>query len=80
MRLRLPWGMLGLADPSSRTALGPGKPARTEVVDGLALTLDADGSQLTMDYTWPAWNHVEHGERLKAGVEVLAEAFRDLAR
>jgi len=80
VRLRLPWGMLGLADPSSRTALGPGKPARTEVVEGLALTLDADGSQLTMDYTWPTWNHVEHGERLKAGVGVLAKAFRDLAR
>ncbi len=27
VHLRLPWSMLGMADPSSRTALGPGDPA-----------------------------------------------------
>lgn len=80
VRLRLPWAMLGLADPSSRTALGPGQPAEAEVIEGLVLTVDADGAQLRLDYTWPTWNFVEHTERLKPGVDALAEAFRDLAR
>lgn len=80
VRLRVPWAMLGLADPSSRTALGPGKPAGAQIVRGIRLSFDADGERVGMDYTWPTWNHVEHTERLKPGVDVLADAFRDLGR
>ena len=79
-RLRVPWPMLGLADPSSRTALGEGIPAAAVPVDHLGLTFDADGATTSMTYTWPTWNHVEHTERLKDGAEVLAAAFRDAGR
>jgi hypothetical protein len=80
IHLRLPWPMLGLADPSSRTALGPGRPARMVPVDGLRLELRVDGSRAGLDYTWPAWNHVGSTERLKAGVGAVAEAFGELGR
>ena len=79
VRLRLPWPMLGLADPSSRTALGPGRPARLVPIDGLGLTFETDGSRERLDFSWPAWNSIGHTERLDAGADVLAEAFRDLA-
>jgi hypothetical protein len=39
IRLRLPWAMLGLSDPSSRTALGEGTPASTVRIPGLTLRL-----------------------------------------
>jgi hypothetical protein len=80
VRLRVPWSMLGLADPSSRTALGEGTPARGVTIDGIGLTLSAGGGQTTLHYTWPTWNYLGYHERLKAGSGVLARAFRDLAR
>jgi hypothetical protein len=80
VRLRVPWAMLGLSDPSSRTALGEGRPAVVEVVERLGLTFEADGERVAMDYTWSPWNYVDHTERLKSGVDVLAEAFRELGR
>jgi hypothetical protein len=79
VHLRVPWPMLGLADPSSRTALGPGTPARMVPVEGLGLTLQVDGSTNRLDFSWPRWNSLDHTERLVAGHEVLARAFRDLA-
>ena len=47
VRLRIPWSMLGLADPSSRTALGEGVPAERVTIDGIDLPLDADGEHRT---------------------------------
>lgn len=79
IHLRIPWSMLGLADPSSRTALGPGDPARMEKVPGMALHYDADGQQADLRFDWPAWNYTTYHERLKAGLGVLASAYRDLA-
>jgi hypothetical protein len=79
LQLRLPWPMLGLADPSSRTALGPGRPAQLVPISGLGLTFEVDGSTNRLDYSWPTWNTIGHTERLVAGADVLAEAFRDLA-
>ena len=35
VRLRIPWSMLGFADPSSHLALGEGKPAERVTVDGI---------------------------------------------
>jgi hypothetical protein len=80
VHLRLPWPMLGLADPSSRTALGPGTPATLVPVEGLGLTLRVDGSTNRLAFSWPRWNSIGHTERLVAGHEVLGQAFRDLAR
>ena len=78
LHLRLPWPMLGLADPSSRTALGTGRPGPLVPSRASGSTcgwtgLDAPG------LLWPRWNSIGHTERLVAGAELLGEAFRELA-
>lgn len=81
MRLRLPWSMLGLADPSGRTALGPGGPATGVRVPGITFGFRVPGSTpATMRRTWPRWNHVTSTERVKQGAAVLARAFRETGR
>src|SRR3954452_16603920 len=79
VRLRIPWPMLGLADPSSKVALGAGGPPARVPIDGLGLRFEVDGSTNALAYTWPRWNTVPHTERLKAGSAVVGRAFRDLA-
>jgi hypothetical protein len=79
IRLRLPWSMLGLADPSARTALGEGTPAQLVPIDGIGLTFDADGAQERLDFAWPTWNNTSYTRRPKAGIDVVEKAFRDLA-
>ncbi len=79
LRVRLPWSMLGMADPSARIALGEGVPAARMKVPGIGFTLDVDGEQHELDLTWPTWNRVEYTTRVKAGADVLAEAYADLA-
>ncbi|ROR90044.1 hypothetical protein [Nocardioides aurantiacus] len=79
LEVRLPWSMLGMADPSARVALGEGRPAARVQVPGIGLALDVDGEQHALDLTWPTWNRVEHTTRVKAGADVLAEAYADLA-
>ena len=70
-----------MADPSSRTALGPGDPATGVKVPGITLRFEVPGSpSATLDYTWPTWNYVGYTERTKQGADVLADAFRETAR
>jgi hypothetical protein len=76
LRIRVPWPMLGLSDPSSRTALGEGKPASTVTIPGLALGIDAEGTTTPLDYTWPTWSSIGYDERVKQGADRLAAAFR----
>ncbi|MFN8110050.1 MAG: hypothetical protein U0Y82_09440 [Thermoleophilia bacterium] len=75
VHLRIPWSMLGLADPSSRLALGEGTPARMVAVRGIGFTFDADGARTGLRFTWDPWNHTTYRERLKDGVQALADAF-----
>lgn len=79
VRLRIPWPMLGLADPSSRTALGEGVPAELVEVPGIGLSFTTGGETTRLDFAWPTWNHTTYTPRLKAGAGVLADAFADLA-
>ena len=79
VRLRIPWPMLGLADPSARTALGPGRPAAMVPIEGIGLTFEADGERETLEFSWPTWNHTTYQTRQKAGIDVVEQAFRDLA-
>ena len=79
VRLRIPWSMLGFADPSSHLALGEGVPAARVRVDGIDLAFDADGAAESLDVRWPDWNSTGYREREKAGIGVLAKAYRDLA-
>ncbi len=79
VQLRLPWPMLGLADPSGRTALGPGMPAELVPIDGIDLDFEAEGATEDVRFTWPEWNFTTYTARPKAGIEVVEKAFRDLA-
>lgn len=79
VRMRLPWALLGLADPSSRTALGIGIPAEPVKVDRLRLRFSTDGAALDTVYRWPTWNHAGYTERAKAGQHLLRDAYHDLA-
>ncbi|KRF12456.1 hypothetical protein ASG90_15955 [Nocardioides sp. Soil797] len=78
VRLRIPWPMLGLADPSARMALGTGRPAELVKITSLGLHIVVDDEAVSMTYDWPTWNHIDHTERRLAGSDVLEKAFRDL--
>lgn len=80
LRLRLPWSMLGMADPSARIALGEGRPAERVRVDGIGLALSVDGERHDVDLTWPTWNRVSYETRVKAGADVLRAAYVELGR
>jgi len=82
IRLRIPWAMLGISDPSSRTALGAGNPPATQVLDrGLTLSLSVGGSvPYRTRYIWPTWTEPRYTERLKAGLGPVSVAFQSLAR
>lgn len=79
LELRVPWPMLGLADPSSKVALGEGNPAQMVTIDKVGLTFHADGASSSLDFAWPEWNFTGYRERLKAGSEDVEKAMRDLA-
>lgn len=82
VRLRIPWPLLGLTDPSSRTALTEGSAPAVQVIEDLGLTVSvAGGTPVTLRYSWPTWDTpsgVGHTERLKTGIDVVAETFREL--
>ncbi|MFZ0159004.1 MAG: hypothetical protein WAL50_08265 [Kineosporiaceae bacterium] len=81
VRLRVPWAMLGLSDPSSRTALGEGKPAATQAISRIGFTFSvAGGTPVKVGFGWRTWNAVQYTERLKTGVEQVAGSFRQLNR
>lgn len=79
VRLRLPWSMLGVVDPSAHVALGRTDRPRFETVDGLGLRVRAPGSDLRLAYRWPAWGSLPVTTRLVEGHEELASAYRELA-
>ena len=75
LTVRVPWAMLGFADPSSR-AVGVPRPPRltTQVSPGVRLTLSASGTDQVVDQvSWAGWTQPYYNERLKQG----AERFRD---
>jgi len=74
--LRLPWSMLGLGDPSSKTAVVPraGQPVAVKV-DDIGVVVDAGtGGTADLRIRWDAWNRAKHTERVKAGVQPLTDA------
>ncbi|GAA5028412.1 hypothetical protein GCM10023258_23880 [Terrabacter aeriphilus] len=80
--LRLPWSMLGLADPSSKTAVVPesGRPVGVRV-DDIGVVVDAGpGGTADLRIGWDAWNRATHTERVKAGVQPLIDAFVAVSR
>lgn len=78
--LRLPWGLLGFADPSSLQAVSVGQDGTIAAVPtpGLELTVDGVGDPVTVAIGWEPWNVVTWTERLKDGVDVFSEATLDV--
>ncbi len=79
IRVRLPWSMLGLADPSSRTALGEGTPAELVRIAGIRFTIVTGRTTLPFRFTWDTWNYTTYSERPKAGITTLLDAIADVA-
>jgi hypothetical protein len=78
--VRVPWGMLGYADPSAHKVGVPVPSAAgvatlsTQISPGVGVDVSAAGTdQQTGEVTWVNWNRPYWTERLKAG----ASAFRD---
>lgn len=80
--LRLPWSMLGMADPSSHVAVVPdanGEPTPAPVGD-IAMSVESGGVGTAVgSLQWDNWQSGDAVERVKRGAEVLARAFAQTA-
>jgi hypothetical protein len=74
--LRLPWGLLGMADPSSRQALRVQTDGTISAVpiDQIGLTYSGGGIATDTALRWEAWQTVRSNERPKDGVAVYSAA------
>jgi hypothetical protein len=80
LRLRLPWALAGMSDPSSQTALLPSSPTRSVATTGIGLTVTTALSTRTPGtITWEPWQRVGYQERLKAGADQVRAAMLDVA-
>jgi hypothetical protein len=75
--IRVPWAMLGFADPSMHQVGVPVKGTlATKVSPGVTVSLTASGTEQAIgQVTWENWNRPGYTERLKRG----ADQFRDAA-
>jgi hypothetical protein len=75
--VRVPWAMLGFADPSKHMVGVPvGRRLSLRAAPGVGVTVSATGTdQAAGHVTWVNWNRTYYTERLKQG----AEQFRDAA-
>jgi len=80
--LRLPWSMLMLGDPSSRSAVIPvDGQARAVPVTEIGLLVDAgSGGQARAEITWEGWQRADYRERLKVGAQPIVDAWAALSR
>jgi hypothetical protein len=84
--VRVPWALLGFADPSSHEVAVP-KPAgdghatlSTQVTPGITMSITASGSAQSLNQmTWVNWTRPSYTERLKAGAARFRDAALDLA-
>ena len=80
--LRLPWPMLGLADPSSHVAVVPDAngDAHPAPVGDIAMNIAFNGAETPVgSLRWNNWQTGEAVERVKRGADVLARAFAETA-
>jgi hypothetical protein len=79
--VRVPWALLGFADPSSHEVgvpkrTGSGATLTTRVSPGITVSVAAAGSQQAAGrLTWPDWNRPYYTERLKEGASVFRDAL-----
>jgi hypothetical protein len=76
LRLRLPWGLLAVADPSSGTGCRiVDRVCTGQRIDGIGLRMETPrGSGSSAPVTWEPWQQVDYVERLQPGWPALAEA------
>ncbi|MFG1607507.1 hypothetical protein [Actinoplanes sp. NPDC049265] len=74
--VRVPWALLGYADPSAHMAGVPsGHDLRLVVSPGAGVTVSASGTdQFVGDVTWVNWNRPYWTERLKEGASEIRDA------
>ncbi len=74
--LRLPWGLLGMADPSSLQALAVRADGAisTVAIDQIGLTYRSGTTTVESAIRWEGWQEARSAERPKAGLAVLSAA------
>jgi hypothetical protein len=82
---RVPWAMIGFADPSSHRVGVPKLSGTgvaeltTQVSPGVAVTVSATGTdQATRVATWADWQRAYWTERLKQGADMFRDALADV--
>jgi hypothetical protein len=83
VEVRLPWALLGFADPSSRKLYveHPEEPTSMEDVLPIRVAVVAgdDPVLITAPYAWDPWQEVAWHERRKTGFDDLARAIGDVS-
>jgi hypothetical protein len=83
VEVRLPWALLGYADPSSQMLLEVHPDGEATTLEGgrVEIAVLSDGSDLltTSGYTWDPWQRVAWNERRKAGFDELGGTMRELS-
>jgi hypothetical protein len=83
VEIRLPYALIGFADPSSRRALVVRRDGTVSTAAVARVGIDvAVGREMatTNGYSWDPWQVVAWHERQKAGIGVLADAVRETMR
>ncbi len=79
IELRLPWSMMGFADPSTHQVVVPrfDGEIETETTDRIGIAVASGSAQLltTDGYTWSGWEDVKWHERRKNGWSIFVKAF-----
>ena len=81
LRLRLPWGMLLIGDPSSKTAvLVQDGIALGQRIESIGVTLDLGSGPIPLPgLAWDEWNQVPTTPRVKAGSDDIADAWHEVS-
>jgi hypothetical protein len=82
LEIRLPWNLLNVTDPSSRTVLSRVRPAgafATVVTDGFRFEVSGATARLgpTPTVAWPTWEVPRFHERLKPAYYAMQAVWRE---
>jgi hypothetical protein len=83
IEIRLPWALLGFADPSSLTLYDEQPEGATQTLEagriGIVVVSEGTAPLSTSGYAWESWQSVTWNERRKAGFDELADTMRELS-
>jgi hypothetical protein len=83
IEIRLPWALLGYADPSSLTLYEEPPEGATQTLEagriGIVVVSEGTAPLSTSGYAWEPWQSVTWHERRKAGFDELADTMRELS-